>query len=156
MGFQSYNYYFDNREELKTFIDAINEYHQIYNAPISQEEEEIGENFRYLFFGKLKKPYKRLWYRMNKKFVAGFGIGGGRSYCETFFLKRGCYLEENHNYGCWRKIYKKSMLIVFGMQRQNEKNPSLPHSQVVLNEKNDLVQLKDTILIDILDKVVLA
>ena len=149
MGFQSYNYYFNNKDELKRFIDAVNEYHQLYNAPMNQEAEETGEIFQYLFIQKLKQPYKRGWYKEYKNFFAGFGIGGGRSYCETFFQKRGMYVEGNRHPRCSYKPYA-----VFGLNlRQCHTLPS-PDCHAIVDERDNLIEVKDTIFNDVIGKLV--
>jgi hypothetical protein len=82
MGWQSYYVPYTSKDELKPILDAINEYQKIVFGE-TKTEEEVGEEICQLCFARVSKPRK-----IGDKYVVFFGIGGGRGYCNDFFMRR--------------------------------------------------------------------
>lgn len=86
MGWQSYFLTYTCKEELENIFQVINDYQKIWFGD-SKSNEEIGEEIVAICFCRVTKSKK-----IKDKYVLLFGIGGGRSYCESFFEKRGLEL----------------------------------------------------------------
>jgi hypothetical protein len=68
-------------------MKAMDEYQHInFNYQSDSELEEVGEILKMICFCKMKKPYVKE--QMKGKYAVMFGIGGGRSYCYSFFGSR--------------------------------------------------------------------
>ncbi len=104
MGWQSYYILYTSKGELEHITNTINEYQKIWFGYIKQGEQEeqgkhnsegeekqelepIGEEIQCICFAKITVPKT-----CSEKFCLMFGIGGGRSYCENFFIKRNIIL----------------------------------------------------------------
>ena len=86
MGHQSYFIQYTGEDELEYIINVINEYQKIWFGKI-ESDEEIGEGIECICLVRITNP------DLLDKYTIMFGINGGRTYCEKFFVRRGIYLD---------------------------------------------------------------
>lgn len=84
MGWQSYVIFYTNKTEVENIIKTINEYQQIVHSNV--DNNDVGEELQHICFSKMIKPYAK---RFKGTYAVMFGIGGGRSECQSFFFKKG-------------------------------------------------------------------